>query len=194
MNLKMFGVVCAVSVLAACSGVSKPEGVQAPVTTEPGAYVVDGASYTPQKMKVLASTSKTLRYVATPEAFSKGMVHVFTDKAAYAAFKAQYSLEFDRALKPQTSCWTDLDKKTSLYKGSGYGGSVLKLVKGSSYNSTALGSFNQSISSVKGACSVWTDLYDASNYTGTVWSTFGNNFTGLPSWIDNDASSVGVGN
>lgn len=179
--------------LAACSSVSAPQSRDVGGGNEPDVYLVDSAVYTPGEMKELASRNTQLFYVATPEAFEQGQVHVFTEKDDYLNFRRQYTANTEESLTPQTSCWTDLDTKSSLYKNTNYGSSVLKLIKGSRYDKHDLGSFDQAISSVKGACNVWTDLYDGWHFTGTSWSTFGSNYSGLPSWINNDASSVVVG-
>jgi hypothetical protein len=178
--------------LAACSSVQTPEAI-ATDSSEPQVYLVDGVAHSAAEMAELASQNTELYYVVTPEAFAKGQAYVFTKEGDYLAFKQKYTPNKE-GLSAQTSCWTDLDTKTSLYKNTSYGGSVLKLVKGSSYDRDDLGSFDQAISSVKGACNVWTDLYDNGDFTGVPWSTFGNNYSSLPSWINNDASSVVVGN
>lgn len=179
--------------LAACSSVSTPENIGVGDSSEPQVYLVDGVAHSAAEMAELASQNTELYYAVTPEAFAKGQAYVFTKEADYLAFRRQYTPSKE-GLSAQTSCWTDLDTKTSLYKNTSYGGSVLKLVKGSSYDRDDLGSFDQAISSVKGACNVWTDLYDNGDFTGTNWSTFGNNYSSLPSWMNNDASSVIVGN
>jgi hypothetical protein len=177
--------------LAACSSVETPDLKSN--TEEPQVYLVDGVAYSPSQMQDLAIRNADLYYAVTPEAFAQGQAYVFTKQVDYLNFKSQYKTKSEQNLNSQTSCWTDLDTKSSLYKNTSYGGSVLKLVKGSSYDRDDLGSFDQAISSVKGACNVWTDLYDNGDFTGIPWSTFGTNYSSLPSWINNDASSVKVG-
>jgi hypothetical protein len=180
------------AVLAACSSVQTPEVSDSVSSSEPQVYLVDGAAYSPSEMEAFASQHENLYYAVTPEAFAQGQAYVFTKEADYLNFKQQYTPSSE-GLSAQTSCWTDFDTKTSLYKNTSYGGSVLKLVKGSSYNRAQLGSFDNAISSLKGACNVWTDLYNNGDFTGIPWSTFGDNYTSLPSWIINKASSVKVG-
>jgi hypothetical protein len=177
--------------LAACSGVPTPDLKSN--SEVPQVYLVDGVAHSPSQMQKLAIRNADLYYAVTPEAFAQGQAYVFTKQADYLNFKNQYKTNVDQTLSAQTSCWTDLDTKSSLYKNTSYSGSVLKLVKGSSYDRDDLGSFDQAISSVKGACNVWTDLYDNGDFTGIPWSTFGTNYSSLPSWINNDASSVKVG-
>ena len=179
--------------LAACSSSPTPDLSGKTNNEEPQVYLVDGVAHSPSQMQNLAIRNADLYYAVTPEAFAKGQAYVFTNQADYLNFKSQYKTKSEQNLNAQTSCWTDFDTKSSLYKNTSYGGSVLKLVKGSSYDRDDLGSFDQAISSVKGACNVWTDLYDNGDFTGVPWSTFGNNYSSLPSWINNDASSVKVG-
>jgi hypothetical protein len=191
-GLKALGLMALVAFfLAACSTGETP--VTEDTVAEPQVYLVDGLAYSAKAMEELASQNTQLYYLVTPEAFAQGRAYVFTKQADYLSFKNHYKAGLEQGLTTQTSCWTDFDTKTSLYKNTGYGGSVLKLVKGSSYDRDDLGSFDQSISSVKGACNVWTDLYDNGDFTGTSWSTFGTNYSSLPSWMNNDASSVEVG-
>jgi hypothetical protein len=185
--------------LAACSSVSTPEdSVSVGNPSEPQVYLVDGVAYSSAEMEAFASGHENLYYAVTPEAFALGQAYVFTKEAAYLSFKANYKVESEQGLTAQGRCvWdlgTDTDTRTTLYKNTGYGGDSLRLNKGSWYDRDELGSFDQAISSVKGACSVWTDLYDNGDFTGNPWSTFGDNYRSLPSWIINDASSVVVGN
>jgi hypothetical protein len=148
-------------------------------------------------MAVLDRKDVTLFYAVTPEAFAKGQAYVFTKEADYLNFKKTYKTSTQQGLTTQGNCvWnfgTDTDTRTTLYKNTSYGGDLLRLNKGSSYDRADLGSFDQAISSVKGACGVWTDLYDNGDFSGSAWSTFGDNYRNLPSWINNDASSVKVG-
>jgi hypothetical protein len=185
--------------LAACSSVSAPEdSVSGGDSSEPQVYLVDGAEYSAAEMEAFASGHDTLYYAVTPEAFALGQAYVFTKEADYLSFKSSYKVKSSQGLTAQGRCvWdfgTDTDTRTTLYKNTGYGGDSLRLNKGSWYDRDELGSFDQAISSVKGACSVWTDLYDNGDFTGTLWSTFGDNYRSLPSWMNNDASSVVVGN
>jgi hypothetical protein len=190
---KVIGSVVLSLVLAACSSVQTPELGNNSHVGEPQVYLLDGVEYSTGEMEALASQNANLYYAVTPEAFVQGQAYVFTKESDYLNFKQDYTVSAEQGLTAQTSCWTDFDTKTSLYKNTSYGGSVLKLVKGSSYDRADLGSFDQAISSVKGACNVWTDLYDNGDFTGIPWSTFGDNYSSLPSWIANDASSVEVG-
>jgi hypothetical protein len=190
---KLIGAVILSAMLAACSSVQTPELGDKGNVGEPHVYLVDGVAHSPSQMQKLAIRNADLYYAVTPEAFALGQAYVFTKQADYLRFKQQYKANAGQGLTAQTSCWTDLDTKSSLYKNTSYGSDVLKLVKGSSYDRDDLGSFDQAISSVKGACNVWTDLYDNGDFTGIAWSTFGNNYSSLPSWINNDASSVIVG-
>jgi hypothetical protein len=185
--------------LAACSSVSAPEdSVSVGDSGEPRVYLVDGVEYAAAEMEAFASGHGILYYAVTPEAFALGQAYVFTKEADYLSFKANYKADSEQGLTAQGRCvWdfgTDTDTRTTLYKNTGYGGDSLRLNKGSWYDRDELGSFDQAVSSVKGACSVWTDLYDNGDFTGTLWSTFGDNYRSLPSWMNNDASSVVVGN
>lgn len=189
--LRMVTALVAAGSLAACSSVPRPESAETGLADEPQVYLVDGVVYTPSEMEELAGQNANLYYAVTPEAFAQGQAYVFTKQDDYLNFKQTYRA--DHELTAQTSCLTDFDTKTSLYKNTNYGSSVLKLVKGSRYDKHDLGSFDQAISSVKGACNVWTELYDGWYWTGSTWSTFGNNYSSLPSWMNNDASSVTVG-
>jgi hypothetical protein len=182
--------------LAACSSTPAPQAVEGD-SSQPQVYIVDGVAYSPSEMAALDGQGLTLYYVVTPEAFAQGRAYVFTKEADHLSFKKNYKTQTEQGLTAQGKCvWdlgTDTDTRTTLYKNTGYGGDLLRLNKGSSYDRAALGSFDQTISSVKGACSVWTDLYDNGDFTGSAWSTFGDNYRSLPSWINNDASSVKVG-
>jgi hypothetical protein len=192
---RLFVTVFVVGLLAACSSAPTPEVVEAD-PNQPQVYIVDGVEYSPSQMAALDSQG-VLYYAVTPEAFAKGQAYVFSKEADYLNFKKNYIGETEKNLTAQGKCvWdlgTDTDTRTSLYKNTGYGGDYLRLNKGSSYDRDDLGSFDQAISSVKGACSVWTDLYDNGDFTGSAWSTYGDNYRSLPSWINNDASSVKVG-
>lgn len=192
--LKHLGILAASGLfLAACSSLPRPATGETTLTDGPQVYLVDGVSHTPTQMAELAARDTNLYYAVTPEAFARREVYVFTKGTEHRRFKEQYSARAEEGLSVQTSCLTDFDTRTSVYKGINYTGDVLKIHKGNDYDRGDLGSFDNTIRSVKGACNAWTDLYNNGNFTGIPWSTFGNNYSSLPSWIVVRASSVSVG-
>lgn len=192
MKRSMIGTLLSLGILAACSSVPSEPAQHA--SGVPQTYLLDGERYSPAAMERLAA-QRTLYYVVTPEAFAQNLVYVFGKRAAADAFKRAYQPS-EHTLSAQL-----LETKTKVYDGTNYNEDKLELNKGTVINDLRAliqpdgESWNNQISSLKAADGVWTDLYDYYNLdpNHSRWSTHGDNYKNLPSWIINDASSLEVG-
>lgn len=184
----------AAGALSACSGLEGAGSAEGARADGPQHYLLEGVRYTPAEMEALAA-QRPLFFAVTPELAAEGAVQVFRSREELEGFKRRY--------RPTLADFTPqlFRSNTTVYDGTSYKEDKLELTKGTVVNDLhALTqpdgeSWGNQISSIKAADGVWTDLYDFKNLDPSAgqWSTFGDNYKTLPSYMDNDASSLEVG-
>lgn len=137
------------------------------MATESYSYVLDGSPTTAEALERLSAGGTHLIYVA-PVAENPQTMQVFSGDAGFAVFKQEH----DRKVNAQ-GLYVSLRTKTTFYDGENYTGASLvanKDTKINDLNTLSHGSvsWNNDISSVKGADCVYTYLWSGTNLTGGV--------------------------